>query len=320
MDKEESSIFFSTSYYRNKYFTSDDPQIIAEFYSGFKDRNQLIQWMKDRPKGVPHIQEIEGSKDIIVVIPTSDFEGKYAKHCREEIFRGMHLIFVESGGPGDFYFNFSHYLNHGLRNALKYHPKWIVFSSDDMVKIDKPSVLQNLLMNLNESEIDMVFTEPSMYHSSREKISEPNFLFKLYYSILNKDKGREILRLHKRFNIKYLMSPTSGLFSRLFKTGYEYLEIQSFAIFSGKWVEKLSGQIYDETFINAAEDTDLSLKFSLDPERFTIIDYKIGDLIGTTMGTGVQRGLRSIASLVYLNYKWADILDKKIIKRGYKEK
>jgi len=37
--------------------------------------------MKERPKGASHIHEVEGSKEIIVVIPTADFIGKHAREC-----------------------------------------------------------------------------------------------------------------------------------------------------------------------------------------------------------------------------------------------
>lgn len=37
-------------------------------------------------------------KDIIVVIPVTDFNGKYMKVYRDEIFKDLHMIFVESGG------------------------------------------------------------------------------------------------------------------------------------------------------------------------------------------------------------------------------
>ena len=108
------------------------------------------------------------------------------------------------------------------------------------------------------------------------------------------------------------MCPPKGLFSHLFKKGYEYTAIQDFAIFSTNWVNLHAGNIYDETFINAAEDTDLSLKFSLNPASVGRIKYKIGDYIGSTLGVGYDRGLRSIAGVCYLNYKWSKELDRLI--------
>ena len=74
-EKSNSDLLFSLVDYRNNYFTSDDPNKIIEFYNGFENRDQLIQWMRERPKGSATIHEVEGDKDIIVVIPTADFSG-----------------------------------------------------------------------------------------------------------------------------------------------------------------------------------------------------------------------------------------------------
>ena len=97
--------FFSLVDYRNNYFASDDPKKIMEFYDSFENKEQLIQWMKERQKGVSNIHKVDGDKDVIVVIPTADFNGKYASNCRDNIFKGLHIIFVEEGGRKDFYFN-----------------------------------------------------------------------------------------------------------------------------------------------------------------------------------------------------------------------
>ena len=43
---------FSLVDYRNNYFTSNDPDKIIEFYNSFENRDQLIQWMKERAKGI----------------------------------------------------------------------------------------------------------------------------------------------------------------------------------------------------------------------------------------------------------------------------
>ncbi|MEM0136393.1 MAG: hypothetical protein QXU18_14400 [Thermoplasmatales archaeon] len=301
---------FSLVDYRNNYFTSEDPNKIIEFYNGFKNREQLIQWMKDRPKGMHTIYEVEGDKDIIVVITTADYDGKYAKECRENIFKGLHIIFVESGGRDDFYFNIAHNINVGIAKAMEYNPKWIVFSGDDMYKIDVSEVLVSKLRMISNVEFDFVYTYPSLYHSHPSKMAKPNVLYKIYYSLIEKSYKRIILELSHKFGIKYIMSPISGLSRRLFKRGYEYLETLDFGIYSSKWVREKGKLVFDETFINAAEDLDLSLHFSLSPERTTRIDYKIGDMIGTTLGVGELRDLRNVAGIAYLNYKWLNFLDK----------
>ena len=160
--------------------------------------------MKDRPKGVANIHEVDGDKEIIVVIPTADFNGKYAKNCRENIFKGQHIVFVESAEIPDPYFNGAHNVNIGIKKAIEYNPKWIVFSGDDMVKIDDVKVLKEELMKLDETRYDVVFTNPSEYHSTLEKISAPSQLYKFYYRITSWNYGGVLLKMYKKFAIKYL--------------------------------------------------------------------------------------------------------------------
>ncbi|OWP57165.1 MAG: hypothetical protein B2I17_01960 [Thermoplasmatales archaeon B_DKE] len=302
--------FFSLVDYRNKLFTSDDPNKILEFYKGFGNRDQLIRWMKERPNGVHTIYEVDGNEEVIVVIPTADFNGKYAMECRNNIFKGLHMVFVESGGRGDFYFNGAHNINIGIKKAMEYNPKWIVFSGDDMYKVDEVNVLIDGLERLDNSNVDIVFTQPSAYHSSTEKLSKPNFLFKIYNVLYYKKSGIWMLKFHKKFQVTHFVSHISSKFSKLFKSGYKFLEIQDFAIFSANWVLKHSVNVYDETFINAVEDTDLSIQFSLTGDRIGKIDYKIGDMIGSTLGNGMDRRLRSIASMVYFSSKLETLFSK----------
>ena len=135
LERYDDDLFFSLVCYRNNLFTSNDPEKIIEFYNGFENRDQPVQWMKERPKGNSYIHEVEGEKDIIVVIPTLDFNGKYAVNCRENIFKGLHIIFVESGEKDDFYFNYAHNCNMGIKKAMEYNPKWVVVSNDDIHRI-----------------------------------------------------------------------------------------------------------------------------------------------------------------------------------------
>ena len=176
--------------YRNNYFTSDDPKKVMEFYNGFDNRDQLIQWMRERPKGVATIHEVEGNKDIIVVIPTADFDGSYSRECRNNIFKGLHMVFVESGEIPDPYFSAAHNVNVGIKRAMEYNPKWIVISGDDMYKIDDVDVLTNELKNINNEEVDIVYTPPSVLHCSPERVAKRNILFGPFYFITNKNYGR----------------------------------------------------------------------------------------------------------------------------------
>ena len=244
------------------------------------------------------------------MVLTADFNGNYAKEIRENTFKGLHIIFVESRVIPDLYFNFAHYMNFGIKKDMEYDPKWIIWSGDDEYKIDDVRVLKKQLSALNNEAVDVVFIKPSNYHSAPERMAKKNILFDLFYGITNKGAGKEIIKLSRKYDIRYFLCPASGIFSRLFKKGYEYTEIQSFGIFSAEWVRKVNCNVLDEMFINAGEDTDLSLRFSLDRSRLAFIDYRIGDIIGGTHGIGVDRALRSIAGMCYLNFKWAQKVER----------
>ena len=208
MERTMTEVFFSLVDYRNNYFTSDDPNKIIEFYTGFENRDQLIQWMQERPKGVANVREVEGDKDIIVVIPTADFNGKYAKGCRDNVFKGLHIIFVESGGLGDFYFNFAHNCNVGIKKAMEYNPKWVVFSNDDMYKINDIGKLKDELKSIDMNKVMVVYAKPSSYHTVTLYISEIRSLERLYSLFRNEGYITEILN---NYCIKYIYQKTSIL-------------------------------------------------------------------------------------------------------------
>ena len=306
LDISNNKLFFSLVDYRNNYFTSNDPNKIIEFYKSFESRDQLIEWMKERPKGVTNIFEVEGSNEIIVVIPTSDFNGKHAKECRENIFKGLHMVFVESGGKEDFYFNYAHNCNMGIKKAMEYNPKWIVVSNDDMYKIDEISKLTENLLNLDESKFDAVFTEPSKYHSIPYMYGEKNYLYKVAstgLSIFNGDIGwnPKIQKQLKKFGVDLLWIKRNLLYKLLIRKRSYFILTSDFAIVSRKYYSETSGVIFDETYINDAEDVELSVKLAQKGRTSTFIDYKIGDYSGSTIGVNTKRYIRTICTRVYLD-------------------
>lgn len=301
-----SELFFSLVDYRNNYFTSDHPNKIIEFYNSFGKRDQLIQWMRERPKGVANIHEVAGDKDIIVVIPTADFNGKYAKECRDNIFKGLHMVFVESGGKGDFYFNYAHNCNVGIKKAMEYNPKWIVVSNDDMTYIDSPDKLKVELGNVN-SQQDILFCAETTYHSYKLWISRIRSIYFIrtkisknsYYSKLLKALAVEYAAVGE-----YTSSSSIRLYNDLyFKKIFWIWQIGSFGIFSSRYILKLNENIFDETYINHMEDLDLSLRFFVTDTNVGFVNYNIGDIIGGTIGNGNLRKLRSISSQAYFQFK-----------------
>jgi hypothetical protein len=184
---------------KNNYFISNDPKKIIEFYESFDDRDELIEWIKERPKGNCEIREVNGEKDIIVVIPTTDFDGEYARNCREEIFKGLHIVFVVSG-KNNYYFNHAHNCSVGTKKALEYNPKWIIVSNDDMYKIDDVNLLIRKLNDVDENEYDIVFIEPSKYHSVPSSLGKERLTKKILF-YLNRGRRNQLM-LERKFEIE----------------------------------------------------------------------------------------------------------------------
>jgi len=310
-------LFFSITDYLNSFFTSNNPEDIIKFYSFFRDRDSLIKWMKERPKGHYDIIEVEGNKDIIVVIPTADFNGKFAKACRDDIFKGLHMIFVQSGGKEDYYFNIAHNLNAGFKKALEYNPKWIIWSGDDMYRIDDVEVLKKELSKIDNYIVNQVFTKPSLFHSIPAKFGKPRLIRPIILAIFRRKKCKNIFdslritlienKIEKKFRVKYYFAPLNSID---IKNGYTLISFTDFGIFSAEYIKKNQGVLFDDTFINAQEDHDAILKFFIDKNNYIIIDYKIGDYVGSSLGNGIIRDLRDIAGYIYLNYKWENKIPK----------
>ena len=289
---------FSLVDYRNNYFTSDNPDKILEFYNGFDDSYQLIKWMKERPRGVANIHEVDGSKDIIVVIPTVDFNGKYAKECRNSVFKGLHIIFVESGI--DFYFNYAHNCNVGIRTAMEYNPTWVIVSNDDMYKIDDISLLQHELEAISNTEYNAIFTKPSKYHSIPCKLSKPMLTRSFLFIMLGKYRRMQ-LNLEKKFGIRFFLPPKSGYWRFLFGKGAEVISIADFGIYSSEFIKK-SLRLYDDVCINSSEDMDVSLRVYYS-NNFRTVEFRIGDYMGSSLGNNSERRLRDLAGMAYVNHK-----------------
>jgi len=318
-------LFFSLVDYRNNLFTSNDPKKIMEFYDGFDNRDQLIQWMRERPKGVSYIHEVEGDKDIIVVIPTADFNGKYAGECRDNIFKGLHMVFVESG-IGNFYFNYAHNCNVGIKRAMAYNPKWVVVSNDDMYKIDDSTVLRKQLESIDHSKVKTVFTSSSNYHSRPMLIASPRVIYNILLALFSIPSRKwriqkQTYDLLTKYNYKvfypigdYQYSSldengmrwfASNLLDRLcFKGIHRFINSLSFGIYSGVYIKKMHGMLLEETYINEMEDTDISVRLSREMNNETaFIKFKIGECIGSSIGNGINRTLRVVPGYTYFAHK-----------------
>lgn len=328
MERNNVEMFYSLVDYRNSYFTSNDPKKIIEFYKGFENRDQLIQWMKERPKGVANIHEVYGDKDIIVVIPTADFNGKYAKDCRDNIFKGIHMVFVESGGREDFYFNFAHNVNIGIRKAMEYDPKWIVYSGDDVYKVDEPEILISQLRNIDNRSFGMPYIEPTDPYSGKiEYICEKRKSAISFEKLINNLRPQGVRANTIDFKGRYSIAEGSPhlcnhmrcklirIYEKLaYRRVYKYRDFVSFGIFSSKMINEIIekyGNFFDESFVNASEDWDLSIRICMLKYGEVPVKFRIGIMIGKTLGIGKERELRNIAGFNLISFKvenWIDLL------------
>lgn len=302
---------FSLVDYRNNLFTSDNPTDIINFYDSFQDRNDLIEWMRERPNGATYIHEVKGNTDIIVVIPTADFNGKMAKDCRENIFNGLHIIFVESGEIPDPYFRYAHSVNLGIMKAIEYDPKWVIVSNDDVYGINDISTLVHELSSIPAKCLKTVFVSQTRYHSYTANLARGRILRLILFSVLGKLR-RFQLSLERRYRVYHFLAPSVFYYSLFFKREKPLvIGIGNFGIFSGHFVRELNGILFDETYINGGEDLDLSLR--IPSGCFESVNWKIGDFYGSTLGKntpegvrnlrGTTRRLRDIANMAYFNYK-----------------
>ncbi|MEM3192190.1 MAG: hypothetical protein QW292_08910 [Candidatus Parvarchaeota archaeon] len=302
--EEKIDTFFSTTWCRDRLFTSENPNDILKFYDTFSNRDELIKWMKERPKGRAEIIEVEGDKEIIVVIPTADFNGKYAKECRENIFKGLHIIFVESGFPKDPYFNYAHNCNVGIKKAMEYNPKWIAVSNDDMKKVDDIGLLVEKLNDVNPLKADTVYTSHSnVYFVGWERA--PFYRLASYFRYLLKGDRvtRELInKIRDRYNITIRGYRKLPLVTLLFKNYYQYRLSWDFAIFSFSYARSKKGDIYDETFVNGVEDYDVFLEIYRSG-KYSDVDYTISSIGGGSLGGGSKRALRELLGFLYLDEK-----------------
>jgi hypothetical protein len=300
----EQSTSLSLAEYRNRFFMSNDPSILLKFYSKFSSGEEIIQWMRERPKGATYIHEFEGNKDVVVVIPTADVNGAYAKNCAESVFKSLHIIFVESAEIGDLYFNYAHNVNAGVIKALTYNPRFIIISNDDVYSIEP---IENLIMEINKFDmhkIDGIFITESPHHSVLSELAKPRIFRKLLHYLYPNVMFRYLIALEERFNVKFLSVAKSTLFGLLFfQRGYRFLQGMDFFIVSSNYAKLYEGKLLDETFVNAYEDVDLSLRLSFHPDRLARVNYKIGDYYGKSLGKITNRMLRDFAGEVYINYK-----------------
>ena len=291
-------------------FRSGSQDDIRKFIGEFSSSPDLIRWMKTRPTGNVNVIEVKGNKDIAVIIPTANASGKIARNCQDTIFKGLSIFFVESG-INDPYFNYARSCNRGIEAAKEKGFRWIIVSNDDMIAIDPVSKLMSGLGDIEEHSV--IFTKPyGKYHSYQVKVGKRSNL-KLLYHLTHGYGGLSLYKLEveiqKKFQSLYTLENMS-IWHRFFNhETVRFVNIGSFGIFNSNFLEKRSWKLFDETYINGIEDADLSLSIRKDKIDFGFMNFRIGDMIGSSLGGYSDNRLtRDFINLVYFNSKHAGYL------------
>lgn len=302
---------FSLVDYRNNLYISNDLCRLFDFYDSFPNSESLINWMRERPHGKTTIYECPSNNDIVVIIPTSNFDGDLAKTCRDVIFKGLYLIFVESGFPKDNYFNYAYSCNVGIRRALELNPKKIIISNDDMKKIDDVSTLVQAIERSRE-DANVIWTKENKFLKHNFDLLAATLIFQLLIKVAKvsnfflKSQRIRTLSLMKKFKIhltpNYDNSKINHLSKILYRVIATYKVPGPFSIYSPDFIKSQGGMLFDETFINGFEDTWLGINIAIKNILCDQIDYKIRPIEGASLGRGPSRYLRNFANFALFNH------------------
>ena len=272
-------------------FASDKYEDVLKFYDSFTNKEELIAWMRNRPSEKANIKVVEGDTKCVVVIPTKDFNGKLANHCKE-IYKGLTIVFNTSSGK---YWNYARAVNQAYEYAIKhYNPKWVIVSNDDIIKIDN---LPGLILELDKHS-DKALIHIEHNHNNIFCISKESVIRRLGMALGIIDSTRH--KLFKKFGVKYIPIPIERKRDRLFynKVSEPIRNVRDMFIINTSFFKD---KIFDEVFINEAEDVELSLRVKDNSEYLK--DFKVYCMQGSSLGNDKLRRLKSVASLVYLQEK-----------------
>ncbi|MEM0134742.1 MAG: hypothetical protein QXU18_05865, partial [Thermoplasmatales archaeon] len=154
-------------------------------------------------------------------------------------------------------------------------------------------------------------------HTVPLSIFKMSFLSKLF-SLVSGDSAFN--KIYSRFNIRYgFLSETSLKFNKIKSIlksfiyrrikGTTFYNCQSIGIFNSIFISANRGKIFDETYINSTDEVDVSYSLQIRREEIQVIDYQIGDFIGSILGTTMARRFRNIAGDTYFFSKYQDHLD-----------
>ncbi|MHB8360880.1 MAG: hypothetical protein ACYDBI_09605 [Thermoplasmataceae archaeon] len=286
-------------------YDSNDLSDLFLFYDSFDNTKDIVDWMIRRPKVNGKIVDIDGDDDIVVVVPTIDSNSEMFVNLREKVFPGLRIVAVESGKTP--FFSYSRNVNKGISHALKYKPRFVIVSNDDMYRIDHIEILLNQLSNVPDDEENVIYTQTGNYNSYWVNIGKPTLLRNLFL-LFNSKYTRTRIRIEEDhpdlLSLRYMVYGQNFPYNIMIKPECEVRNVGSFSIYSQKFLQKSYGKLLDETYINGMEDIDLSLRILSYKVIKRSVDYRIGSLIGKSLGKFTSiRTVKQIVNSVYFNYK-----------------
>ena len=211
---------------------------------------------------------------------------------------------------------------------MQYNPRWVVFSGDDVYKVDEPEILISQLKNIDNGSFGMPYIyPPNAYSSKIEYICEKRKFAITFDKLINKLRSQSFQANTTEFKGRYSIiegpphlcdNGKCKLFRIYERFAYrrirKYRDFVSFGIFSSEMIKELIEKyvnLFDENFINACDDWDLSIRISMLKYRDISIKFRIGIMIGKTLGTGTERMLRNVAGFNLISFKvenWITLL------------
>jgi len=278
-------------------FSSGKPELVEKVYT--LGREEIISWMRGRERAKLNFTETEGDTEVITVVPTANVKGERAREVMD-IYHPLKVIFVESRGP---LFNYATSVNAGISRALEYSPKWIIVSNDDVHGKDP---IQKLLEGLSSTDKGLVMASPSSYHTYPVSLVEMRPYFLKGMKFMGKVMRLPPAEVYAELTIRYgealrirTLTVIDSMLGPLRKVAGDVkmslVNAGSFMVINRRVAR---GKVLDETFINGYEDVLFSMKMREDSE---VVNFRIDEERGGSLGFGRMRFLKSFVNEVYLN-------------------
>jgi GT2 family glycosyltransferase len=286
-------------------YRSDNPKDLIAFYRSFDSFVELSRFFAHQPQAATRLVHYprDGDLSCIAVVPTADVDGLTATGFLQS-FPGLNTFLVESRGEG---FNFARSMNKGIEAALDAGAEWVLLANDDLRVCSNHINWKTVVQNLSDESwiCPKVFNgrhpQPSSWGLG--VLDSKDLVWRLWRFFRGRSADDAstfgiFLREAERFHLPPILAvrckPTRGITDRLLLRrtvpsikpfhSVQPITILRRGVARHPW--------FDDRFVNASEDTDLSLRLIRQGVRPYLIDVRLNTPIGSTLGRSRQRWLR----------------------------